>query len=530
MKVLLVQENPTVGDIEGNIGRLQWVVQSHPEADLIVFPELFLTGYPPYDLLLSREFLRKTQEGLGELKEFSRGCPQAALVVGMPWQEGEALFNAAVVLRGGSILGVQQKRRLTPFRLFHEERYFTPGEGNLVLELQGRTLGFALGMELDGELTQELKNAGVDLIINPCAIPYRVGAETQQLELLSTTAAAASVSIIRVGQVGANDGLIFPGGSFALGQQGRVAAALPQFQEASRLIDLDELAEPVLVPKLEEPAAVFQALALGLRDYVRKCGMKQVILGLSGGLDSAVSACLAVEAVGADRVWAIAQPGPYSSPGSVVDAEALAGNLGIRFDVISITELYDAVLSTLDEHFAGTEMNVAEENIQARLRGNLWMALSNKFGGLVLANSNKSELAVGYCTLYGDMCGGMAPIADIYKTMVYDLARYINREREIIPWSIINKPPSAELRPNQRDEDSLPPYEILDGILAAYLDERLDFAEIVSRGYAEETVRWVIRTVEYSEYKRRQAALILRITTPILGWERAMPLAGRKMV
>ena len=445
MKVLLVQENPTVGDIEGNIGRLQWVVQSHPEADLIVFPELFLTGYPPYDLLLSREFLRKTQEGLGELKEFSRGCPQAALVVGMPWQEGEALFNAAVVLRGGSILGVQQKRRLTPFRLFREERYFTPGEGNLVLELQGRTLGFALGMELDGELTQELKNAGVDLIINPCAIPYRVGAETQQLELLSTTAAAASVSIIRVGQVGANDGLIFPGGSFALGQQGRVAR-LPQFQEASRLIDLDELAEPVLVPKLEEPAAVFQALALGLRDYVRKCGMKQVILGLSGGLDSAVSACLAVEAVGADRVWAIAQPGPYSSPGSVVDAEALAGNLGIRFDVISITELCDAVLSTLDEHFAGTEMNVAEENIQARLRGNLWMALSNKFGGLVLANSNKSELAVGYCTLYGDMCGGMAPIADIYKTMVYDLARYINREGDH-SLGVLSTPPSAELSP-----------------------------------------------------------------------------------
>ena len=528
MKIFLAQENPTVGDISGNLARLRQVLQENPGAQLVVFPELYLTGYPPCDLLLRGEFLQAVKEGLAALQELSKGYPGTTLVIGTPWQDGDDLFNSAVVLRGGTLLGVQHKRRLTSFGFFDEQRYFTPGEGNVLIQLEERTVGIALGLELDEQLALELKRGGADILINPRAVPFQLGVESQLRKGLAQAAAASGLTVAAVGQVGGNDGLIFPGASRIFDGNGRVLAALPHFQTAGCLVDLSS---SEVIPEVEEEdaaALVFQALVLGLRDYLRKCGMKRVIIGLSGGLDSAVAACIAAAAVGPERVWGITQPGPYSSPRSAEDAQALARNLGIRFDVLPITQLYHAVLSSLDDHFAGTEMNVAEENIQARLRGNLLMALSNKFGGLVLANSNKSELAVGYCTLYGDMCGGVAVLADIYKTMVYRLAEYINREEEVIPWNTIKRPPSAELRPDQRDEDSLPPYEILDGILAAYLDEGLGFQEILERGYEAETVRWVLKTVEAHEYKRRQAALILRVTTPILRPQRQMPLAAVK--
>ncbi len=529
MKIFLAQENPTVGDLKGNLARLLQVVQENSGADLVVFPELYLTGYPPYDLLLCPEFREAVQEAAAELQEATRQYPHTTIIVGLPWVEGGELFNAAAVLSGGEVLGVQKKRKLTSFRFGDERRYFQPGREHVMVSVAGHNVGIALGLELDAGLARELKQAGADLVVNPRAVPFRVGEEAQRRQGLKQLAEEAELALAVVGQVGGNDGLIFAGSSLTLDASGQLLADLNPFQAGGCLVDLHSAEEP---PEQvwDEPALVYQALVLGLRDYIRKCGMERVIIGLSGGIDSAVAACIAAEAVGPEQVWGLTQPGPYSSPESVQDAQALARNLGIRFDILPITGLYDAVLSALSDHFAGTAMNVAEENIQARLRGNLLMALSNKFGGLVLSNSNKSELAVGYCTLYGDMCGGMAVLADIYKTMVYQVAEYINREREIIPASTITKPPSAELRPNQRDADSLPPYDVLDAILQAYLDEELSPREIIGRGFAEETVRWVVRAVEGSEYKRRQAALILRVTTPLLGPERRMPLAAAKHI
>lgn len=528
MNIVLAQENPTVGDVQGNLLRVHQVVQANPEADLIVFPELFVTGYPPCDLLVRKSFLEKVEEGILELQELMRQYSVPTLVVGTPWLEGEELFNAAVVIREGEILGVQKKRTLTSFRFFPEERYFKPAQDSFIFSLQDQTIAIAVGLELTEGLASELKAAGVSLVLNPRAVPFRVGEETERLQTLAQLAKAKGMPIASVGQVGGNDGLIFAGASRVWDAAGNILARLPFFETACCAVELNFSENALPEEEQSEPALIYQALVLGLRDYLRKCKMKQVIIGLSGGIDSAVAACIAAAAVGPERVWGLAQPGPFSSPGSVQDAQALAHNLGIRFNVLPITDLYQAMLSSLEVQFTGTEMNVAEENIQARLRGNLLMALSNKFGGLVLANSNKSELAVGYCTLYGDMCGGLAVLADIYKTTVYQLAEYINRNGELIPWNTIRKPPSAELRPNQRDEDSLPPYEILDGILKAYLDEGLGAREIVQRGYEEETVRWVLKTVEGAEYKRRQATLILRVSTPLFGWERLMPLAAVK--
>lgn len=528
MRVYIAQVNPKVGDLTGNVEMLRNIVQANPEAELFVFPELFLTGYPPQDLLRRREFLDHVQERLAEIEEFTRTCPSQALLLGTPVIEGDSLFNGAVFMRNGTAQTVYKKQKLSRFRGFDETIYFTPGQDAPRVNLGEWTIGVSLGLELDHIQAAAYKEAGVDVIINLAAIPYRVGEEDAHRQTLSYVARASRMPIISAAQVGANDGLIFSGGSFALDRAGNSTAILPDFREAGSLVDLTAPGGHVVTESRDETAQVYEALVLGLRDYVQKSGMSRVILGLSGGLDSAVSACIAAAALGPENVWGVSQPGPFSSSGSVEDARALAENLQIRFDVLPITELYEATLASLGGLFAGTEMNVAEENIQARLRGNQWMALSNKFGGLVLTNSNKSELAVGYCTLYGDMSGGLAVLADCYKTMVYQLAYYINREREIIPWSTIEKPPSAELRPDQRDDETLPPYDILDGIIKLYLDDGASVAEILSRGYDEETVRWVTRIIDNNDHKRRQAALILRVTTPILGDDRKMPLAARK--
>lgn len=523
MRIFLAQENPIVGDLKGNFELLRQTVAKNAAADLIVFPELFLTGYPPQDLLLRRDFLDDIRGTLRAVQDFTKDYPETAIVLGTPWSEGEMLFNSAVVLQNGVILGIQHKRNLTRFRLFSEPRYFQPGNELVPIEVAGTTLGICLGLELNQSLARKFRDSGCDVLINPVAIPFQVGHASQEMPELG-------IPLVRVGQVGANDSLIFAGGSMVLNKSGECSLKLPKFETAGSLVDLRALGAGDTAEDDDETAQIFQALVLGLKDYVRKNRMSRVIIGLSGGLDSAVSAVIAAKALGAENVWGITQPGPYSSPSSVEDARGLAENLKIRFDILPITELYQATLSTLDSHFAGTEMNVAEENIQARLRGNLLMALSNKFGGMVLTNSNKSELAVGYCTLYGDMSGGLAVLADVYKTQVYQLAHYINRQEEVIPWNTIKKPPSAELRPDQRDDETLPPYEILDAIIEGYLDEGLSPAEIIDRGYDRDTVQWVVRTIENNEYKRRQAALILRVTTPILGEERKMPLTAIKGV
>ncbi len=532
MQIYLAQVNPVVGDLAGNERILRRVAQANSEADLIVFPELFLTGYPPQDLLLRQDFLDRVGESLQRIQEFTKECPGTTIALGTPWrgQEADTLFNATVFLKDGGLLGVYRKRRLSKFRGFDETRYFGPGSGVDIIQVGAVRIGVSLGLELDPQQAAELKAAGADLIVNPVALPFRAGTGVEQLDQLTTTAQFARIPVVRVGQVGGNDGLIFPGGSAALDRTGQFRTFLPEFQVTGTLVDAMAPGEVIAPESPDETAQVFDALVLGLRDYVRKSGMTRVIIGLSGGLDSAVSAVIAAEALGPEQVWGITQPGPFSSLGSVEDSKHLADNLGIRFDVVPITALYEAALTSLRDQFSGTELNVAEENIQARLRGSQLMALSNKFGGLVLTNSNKSELAVGYCTLYGDMCGGLAPLADCYKTMVYQLAYYINREEEIVPWNTIEKPPSAELRPDQRDDETLPPYDILDGIIKLYLDEGQSASEIVAQGFAEETVGWVLRTIDNNDYKRRQAALILRATTPILGVDRQMPLAARKQV
>ena len=528
MGICLAQVNPTVGDPKGNVETLRLVVQANSTEDLIVFPELFLTGYPPRDLLFQKGFLASVEQSLGEIQRFSTLYPQTAVVVGTPWLEAGRLFNAAVVIQAGSMIGIQRKRRLTKFRGFDETLYFSAGDSSVTLQLGPKTLAVALGLELDRDLAIELRKAGADLIINPAAIPFRAGEGAKYNAELSAIAKEAGTPIVRVSQVGGNDGLIFSGGSVFVDQTGDLRALVPKFQVGSALVDLAKPAEVIAPGSEDDVAEVFQGLVLGLRDYVRKSGMTKVIVGLSGGLDSAVSGVIATEALGADNVWGITQPGPYSPKSSAEDATQLAKNLKIRFDTLPIAELYEAMLISLNRQFLGTKINVAEENIQARLRGSQLMALSNKFGGLVLSNSNKSELSVGYCTLYGDMCGGLAPLADLYKTMVYQLAYYINRKGEIIPWSTIEKPPSAELRPDQRDDETLPPYDILDGIIKAHLDDGLGTAEIISQGYDEETVLWVIDTIGKNDYKRLQAALILQVTSPIYGTERNMPIAVRK--
>lgn len=528
MKVYLAQLNPKVGDLEGNLVQLEQVLATNTGTDLIVFPELSLTGYPPKDLLLRGDFLRYLQDCLTRLLVISANYPQVALVVGLPWHEGDCLFNSAIVVQAGEIIGKQSKRTLTKFRLFDESRYFSPGSDHVLVKLGEEVVGLALGLELDLELAFELKSQGATLIVNPCAIPFQVRKDAKYREQLRSIAVEAGVPLLRVNQVGGNDELIFAGGSCAMAPSGHLLGTAVDFEAGGTLVDLVTTESEETTAVEDQTAQIYKALVLGLRDYVRKNGMSKVIIGLSGGLDSAVVASLATEALGSENVWGITQPGPYSTPSSVKDAQDLAKNLGIRFDILPIASLYGAMLSALEEHFSGTEMNVAEENIQARLRGNLLMALSNKFGGLVLTNSNKSELSVGYCTLYGDMSGGLAVIADVYKTMVYQLAYYINREREVIPWNTIEKPPSAELRPNQRDDETLPPYDILDSIIEEYLHGGLTPAEIVELGYGLETVQWVTRTIDNNDYKRRQAALILRVTTPVLGYDRQMPLTAKK--
>lgn len=526
MLVSLAQQNPIVGDLQGNMGKIFETLKENDTVELLVFPELFLTGYPPKDLLYNRDFLQALAKSLKQIQTMTESYPETTLVLGTPWQENSKLFNSAVVFKNGEILGTQHKRTLTQFALFDENQYFTTGEATDIIEVEDYKIGLTLGMELDQNLVTNLRFLEANFIINLVALPFQLVENNKfNIQKLSSD---NGVSILRVGQVGANDELIFAGGTCAFNETGNILANGPDFEEAVVTVDFSLDGEEYNQPELDETAQIYDALVLGLEDYLKKNGMSKVILGLSGGLDSAVAAVIATEAVGPENVWAITQPGPFSPSSSMEDAEKLAENLGICFNTLSIRDLYEKTLATLDELFAGTTMGVAEENIQARLRGMLWMTLSNKFGGLVLTNSNKSELAVGYCTLYGDMNGGLAILGDVYKTMVYQLAYYINRKQEVIPWNTIEKPPSAELRPDQRDDETLPPYDILDSIIRGYLDEKKSISQIIAQRFDREIVQWVVKAINNNDYKRRQAALILRITSPVLGLERKMPLAARK--
>ena len=545
MKVAIAQMNPTIGDIEGNLKKIAETLGSldKERPDLIVFPELFLVGYPPRDLLERQWFIEKAQEAVAGVRRLSMAYPETGILLGAPLRSsrttGKALHNSALLISNGQLLYSQHKSLLPTYDVFDEARYFEPASGVGTVKFKGEILGITICEDAWNELhmlgirnygydpVEELVKQGAGLLINISASPFQVGKEEQRFRIISNHARKHGVPFLYVNQVGGNDELVFDGRSMFVDKNGEPVRVLPAFREELATVETGISGSSGLYTPLDRTGSIYSALVTGIRDYMRKCGFSKAILGLSGGIDSAVTCCLAAEAVGNENVVGISMPSPYSSTGSVEDSRKLAENLGIEFKVIPISDIYSSYLGSLEESFRGREPDIAEENIQARIRGSIVMALSNKFGYLLLATGNKSEMSVGYCTLYGDMSGGLSPIADVPKTLVYDLARFINREREIIPEETITKPPSAELKPDQLDQDTLPPYDILDGILNYYVDEGYSAEDIIKKGYDSETVYWVIRNVNRNEYKRKQAAPGLKVTTKAFGIGRRMPIAAK---
>lgn len=545
MKIALCQLNPLVGDINGNTGRLCRTIDDHrsEQCDLFVFPELFLQGYPPRDLLEKQWFIRQSEAALEILKGFSQSIPSTGILFGtiLPSGKthGKALANGAVLLQNGKILLQQHKTLLPTYDVFDETRYFEPSAAVTTVSFKGESVGITICEDAwnDPDLWQtrlyerepvsELAAAGATLLINISASPFHMGKERLRYTVMSNHARKHRVPLVFVNQIGGNDDLVFDGNSMFFNRAGLLCAALPAFEESVTVIDTSAEGVPLSSPEHDGIGPVHDALVLGVRDYVRKCGFDKVLLGLSGGIDSAVTAAIAAAAVGPQNVWGVTMPSRYSSDGSVSDSGLLAGKLGIRFSRIPIEHSFAALLHTLEPLFAGTPPSIAEENLQARIRGTILMGLSNKFNMLLLSTGNKSELAVGYSTLYGDMNGGMSVISDLPKQMVYQLASYINRTGEIIPDATISKPPSAELRPGQKDQDTLPPYPVLDAILERLVERGMSQNEIVAEGFDRDTVAWVAQAIARNEYKRRQAPTGLKVTPKAFGSGRRFPIAAR---
>jgi NAD+ synthetase len=541
MKVALGQINTIVGDLAGNETRIRHAYEQGVKAgaDLVVLPELAVTGYPPRDLLLREGFV---SGNLAVLDRLAQMTGKAGLVVGYVGRSdlrpGRAVTNAVALLQNGKILATRQKTLLPTYDVFDEARYFEPAQENRPVEFNGTPIGLTVCEDVwnDEDFwserryrqdpTKDLIAAGAKLIINVSASPWHLGKNKLRHEMLATLAGKSQCPIVYCNLVGGNDELIFDGASLVFNGRGQLVSEGKKFDEDFLLVDLDH-APAIAREPMPDEEKIFKALVLGLRDYTHKCGFKSALLGLSGGIDSALTAVLAVAALGKENVRGVSLPSQFSSQGSLDDARILAANLGIQYDVIPIQPMFLTAKEQLKTVFAGRAENVAEENIQARLRGVIMMAMSNKFGSLLLTTGNKSETAVGYCTLYGDMCGGLSVINDVPKLMVYRLSNWINREREIIPAASITKPPSAELRPDQKDQDSLPPYEVLDAILEAYVVESRSVDEIIKSGFDAPTVRHVVRLIEMSEYKRRQAAPGLKVTTKAFGIGRRVPVAQR---
>ena len=547
MKIALAQINPTVGDFTGNLDKILSVSRRAAEAGarLTVFSELAICGYPPADFLEKPSFLARCRTAVDELAAATRGLPTAVLAgVALPAEaaDGKPAVNAAVLLDGGRILLEQHKRLLPFYDVFDEQRYFASNRSQQVVELDGLRLAITICEDAWNDKNfwprrlypvdpiEELMSQQPSLLINLSSSPFWHGKRALRRQMLAATARRYAVPVLLANQVGGNDSLIFDGSSLALNAQGDLIAQAASFQED--LIVVDPFAAPVIAdPEENDTEAAYQALVVGTRDYVRKCGFKKALVGLSGGIDSALVAAIAADALGAENVLGIGMPSPYSSAGSIDDSRELAANLGIRFELIPISGLFAEYTRSLETLFAGAAPDTTEENIQSRIRGSLLMALSNKFNALVLTTGNKSEMAVGYCTLYGDMVGALAVIGDLVKTRVYSVCRWLNRGREVIPGAILEKPPSAELRPDQKDTDSLPPYEILDPILEAYV-ERYEPPEQIAAAndISLEIVQPVVRLVERSEYKRQQAAPVLKVTSKSFGMGRRFPIAVKVQV
>ncbi len=566
LRVGLAQVNPTVGDLRGNTKKiLEYIDRARDSGiDVVAFPELAIPGYPPEDLLLNAGFIRAN---LASLNQIAAGTKGITAIVGFVDRE-EDIYNAAAILHDGHVAGICYKTYLPNYGVFDEDRYFRAGDHLLVFGLKGALIGVNICEDIwyPTGPTEAQALAGAQVVINISASPYHMGKGLHRERMLSTRAADSVVTVAFCNMVGGQDELVFDGGSVIFDERGEVLARARQFEEDILVAELDlqqvlrqrlhdprrrkehlagwERVERVMLPEVEgegarppieaqiEPrlegeAEIHGALVLGTQDYVRKNGFQEVVIGLSGGIDSSLTAAIAVDAVGAGNVKGVFMPSRYSSPESLEDARQLATNLGISFQVIPIDDTFQAYLDVLAEPFAGTEQGVAEENIQARIRGNILMALSNKFGWMVLTTGNKSELATGYCTLYGDTAGGFAVIKDVPKGLVYKLARHLNASGEVIPRRVLDKPPSAELKPDQRDEDALGPYATLDSILHAYVEEDRGVDEIVALGFDEETVRRVIRMVDRAEYKRRQAPPGVKITPRAFGRDRRLPISNR---
>jgi NAD+ synthase (glutamine-hydrolysing) len=545
MRIALAQLNPVVGDFDGNLRKIEKTLTSLrlERPDLVVFPELFLTGYPPRDLLERAWFIGKAAVALDRLADISRAHPTVGILAGTVLKSGHSagkgLSNAAVLIRNGDLVAARPKSLLPSYDVFDETRYFDPAERVDVVGFGGEALGISICEDAwadeslwrrkvyDTDPVEELAHLEATVIINIAASPFAVGKDEVRHGIFSGHAKRHGLPFVVVNQVGGNDELVFDGRSMVVGADGQLIAYLPAFEERVEVVDLAGPARAIPFAPDDPVTSVHDALVLGLRDYVRKCGFEKAVLGLSGGVDSAVVCAIAVAALGPANVIGVTMPSQYSSPGSIEDSKALAANLGVRLETVPIEGVCSSYLTALRPLFKETCLGIAEENIQARVRGNILMALSNKFGYLVLSTGNKSEHAVGYCTLYGDMSGGLSVISDVPKTMVYELARHVNREREVIPRSTIEKAPSAELKPDQTDQDTLPPYEVLDPILDLYIEEGKSPKEIVRAGFDRATVDWVVRAVNASEYKRRQAAPGLRVTSKAFGMGRRMPIAAR---
>ncbi|MGC9366329.1 MAG: NAD+ synthase [bacterium] len=531
MKILLAQLNPTVGDVAGNAEKAKKILDqgNQQNADIVVFSELFLCGYPPKDLLEKKWFIDKVDFHFKEILNYSKKYPGQGFIMGLPQSRNQKLYNTAVLAEKGEVIFSQAKSLLPNYDVFDEKRYFTPAEKVSSVLYKHKLIGMSICEDAwggTGYPNDKLKDLGVRLIINISASPFNLGKITQRRKIFSEIAGFTGADIVYVNQVGGNDDLVFDGTSFYLHSSGKFKTVLSSFREQVMMIDSDSPREDSY-PELNKTESAYQALVLGIKDYMGKCGFGKAVVGLSGGIDSAVTCVLAVDAVGADNVLGIGMPSPFSSDHSISDSKILAENLKIDFKLIRINSVYQSYLDLLAPWFENKPVDVTEENIQARIRGNILMAFSNKYGYLVLSTGNKSELSVGYCTLYGDMSGGLAVLSDVPKTMVYDLAEYVNLKKERIPLNIITKPPSAELKPNQLDQDTLPPYSLLDEILYLYVEKQESIDHIVEKGLDRATVKRVVEMVNHNEYKRKQAAPGIKITSKAFGSGWRMPLAAK---
>jgi NAD+ synthase/NAD+ synthase (glutamine-hydrolysing) len=546
VKIALGQINPTVGDFSGNAAKIvQFALQArNAGAGLILFPELAVCGYPPRDLVERPWFVARNRATVEKIAAETQGIAViCGMVTAAEAESGKKAMNSAALLREGRIDFIQSKMLLPTYDVFDEMRNFAPAKSQQLFSFGGKQMALTIcedawndkrfwNRRLYGvDPVEELVRAGGNFVLNISASPFWLGKRELRRDMLAAIARNRKVPVAMVNQAGGNDSLVFDGSSLVIAPSGQVIAQAKSFEEDLIYFDSATLTGDLHPQVVGEEASAYAALVLGTRDYVHKCGFQRAIIGLSGGIDSALTASIAADALGSENVIGVGMPGPYSSQGSIEDARELARNLKIRFELLSINDLYEAARQTLAPVFAGMPPDVTEENIQSRARGLLLMAMSNKFGALVLSTGNKSELAVGYCTLYGDMVGGLAVISDVPKALVYRLSAYVNSRRKVIPEATIEKPPSAELRPDQKDSDSLPPYEVLDVILEDYVEESWSAEQIVrAHNFDADLVRRVIRMVERSEYKRQQAAPGIKISAKAFGYGRRFPIAAKPEV